>query len=243
MGAKGGELDHTDGEEDRLSRGYKMRKGTVKFIFLVAFIAAAVIITRALGLGQYLAEERLRAWIDGFGAWGPVVYVLIYSIAPVFMAPGLPLTVAGGVLFGPFWGVVYVAIGATIGASAAFLIARLMGREWVLSHIKGGGRVSELDRRTKEKGWRIVAFTRLIPLFPYNFLNYAFGLTGIGFLTYAVMSFVFMLPGIIAYVIFSSSLLDLASGRVSKEFLIGLLLVILVSLISILYQRHRGQRI
>lgn len=220
-----------------------MRKGTLKFVLLISFIVAAVLISRAFGLGEYLAEERLRAWIDGHGAWGPVVYVLIYSIAPVFMAPGLPLTVAGGVLFGPFWGVVYVAIGATIGASAAFLIARLMGREWVQGIIKGGGRVAELDRRTKEEGWKIVAFTRLIPLFPYNFLNYAFGLTGIRFLTYAVTTFVFMLPGIVAFVIFSSSLLDLAKGKVSREFLIGLLLVIIVSLIPILYKRRRGQRI
>jgi len=220
-----------------------MRKGTLKFVLLMAFIAAAVILARALGLGQYLAEERLRAWIDGFGAWGPVVYVLIYSVAPVFMAPGLPLTVAGGVLFGPFWGVVYVAIGATIGASAAFLVARRMGREWVEGLMKGGGRVAELDRRTREKGWKIVAFTRLVPLFPYNFLNYAFGLTGIGFLTYAAASFVFMLPGIIAYVVFSSSLLDLLSGNVSREFLIGLLLVLLVSLVSVLYKRLRGRGI
>lgn len=220
-----------------------MRKSTIKFIFLITFIIAAVMVSRAFGLGEYLAEERLRGWIEGFGPWGPLVYILVYSIAPVFMAPGLPLTVVGGVLFGPFWGVVYVAIGATIGASAAFLIARLMGREWVLGIIKGGGRVAELDRRTKEEGWKIVAFTRLIPLFPYNFLNYAFGLTGISFLTYAVMSFVFMLPGIIAFVIFSSSLLDLLRGRVSREFLIGLLLVIIVSLIPILYKRYRGQRI
>lgn len=220
-----------------------MRKGTVKFVFLIAFIVVAVLLSRAFGLGQYLAEERLREWVEGFGPWGPLVYILIYSIAPVFMAPGLPLTVAGGVLFGPFWGVVYVAIGSTIGALAAFLVARLMGREWVMGVIKSSGRVAELDRKTKEEGWKIVAFTRLIPLFPYNFLNYAFGLTGISFLTYAVTTFVFMLPGVIAFVVFSSSLLDLARGRVSREFLIGLILVIIISLIPILYKRHRGQRI
>ena len=214
---------------------------SIKFIILIVFIAGAFLLARGFGLSGYLDQEILRAWIAGFGVWGPVVYILIYSVTPSLMFPGLPITVIGGVLFGPFWGVVYVAIGATIGASIAFLIARRMGREWVEGMVKGG-RIGEIDERVREKGWRIVAFTRLIPLFPYNFLNYAFGLTSIKFSHYVLATFIFMMPGIIAYVIFSSSILDIfRGGRVSKTFLIGVALVAVVTLLPFLYNRFKGR--
>lgn len=218
-----------------------MQKKTLKIILLAAFIVSAVVLTRTLGLGEYLEEERLRGWIDGFGAWGPAVYILLYSVAPSLMAPGLALTVAGGVLFGPVWGSIYVAVGATVGASLAFIIARYMGRDWVAGMLKGG-RLAEIDAGVREKGWKIVAFTRLIPLFPYNFLNYAFGLTNIRFSHYVIATFIFMLPGVVAYVVFSSSILDLARGRVSVEFVVGVVLVVIVSLVPIVYKRHRRAR-
>lgn len=213
----------------------------IKFILLLAFIAAAVVSVKALGLGEYLEEERLRAWIGSYGVWGPLVYILFYSIAPSLMLPGLPITVIGGVLFGPVWGTLYVMAGATIGAGLAFLLARKLGREWVAGIIKGG-RLEELDRKVEEQGWKIVAFTRLIPLFPFNMLNYAFGLTGIRFSHYIIATFIFIFPGAVAFVVFSSSLLGLLQGRVTKEFAIGAALVIIVSLIPFLYKRSKGRR-
>ncbi len=204
----------------------------------MVFIAIAFFLVRESSLSSYLDQERLRSWIKGFGIWGPLVYILIYSIAPSFMLPGLPITVAGGILFGPLWGSVYVIIGATIGASIAFQIARFMGRDWVEGIVKGR-RLKELDEKVKDQGWKIVAFTRLIPLFPFNFLNYAFGLTRIRFSHYVIATFIFMMPGAIAYVVFSSSILDVFKGRVSKEFIIGVILVVTVSLLPILYKRFK----
>jgi len=218
-----------------------MNRKTIKFIILIAFVLGAFFAVRFLGLGQYLDQESMRAWIEGFGIWGPVVYMLVYAIAPSLMLPGLPITVVGGVLFGPFWGVVYVAIGATAGATLAFIIARKMGRDWVEAILKGG-RLAEIDEAVEKKGWKIVAFTRLIPLFPFNFLNYAFGLTRIGLLPYFLATFFFMLPGITAYVVFSSSILDVFHGRVSPAFILGVVLVVIVSLIPFAYKRFRRQR-
>ncbi len=218
-----------------------MARGKIKFIILLAFLAAALISIRLLGLGEYIEQERLRHWIDGFGVWGPLVYILIYAVAASLMVPGLPVTVAGGILFGPVRGSIYVLIGATIGASLAFFIARRMGREWVESALKGG-RLGELDEKVREQGWKIVAITRLIPLFPYNFLNYAYGLTSIRFSQYLLATFVFMIPGVVAYVVFSSSILDLFKGRASKEFIIGVILVIIVSLLPLVYKRFRGKK-
>lgn len=202
---------------------------------MLTFIAAAVVSVKLVGLDRYMDQERLRVWIEGYDAWGPIIYMFIYSVAPSLMLPGLPITIVGGILFGPVYGTVYTSIGATIGASIAFLIARYLGRGWVVEMLKG--RRKELDSEVERLGWKIVAFTRLIPLFPFNLLNYAFGLTKIRFSHYFLASFVFMLPGIVAYVVFSSSLLGLLKGNVSKEFLIGLLLVIAISAIPIAYKR------
>lgn len=205
---------------------------------LVAFVVAAFVSVRFFGLVEYLDRDRLRLWVDGFGVWGPLVYILVYSIAPSLMMPGLALTVVGGVLFGPVRGSIYVMAGATIGASVAFLIARHMGREWVEGVVKGG-RLEELDAKVERQGWKIVAFTRLIPLFPFNFLNYAFGLTKIKFSHYLIATFVFMIPGAVAYVVFSSSILDLLKGGISLEFVIGAVLVVMISLAAYLYKKYK----
>ncbi len=215
-----------------------MKKSTLKFIVFVVAVSAIFVMVRLTGLDEYVDQKRLSEWIDGFGPWGPLIFILIYSIAPSLMLPGLPITVLGGMLFGPLWGVVYVEIGATIGASIAFLFARYMGRGWVRDVI-GEGRLRELDREVERQGWKIVAFTRLIPIFPFNLLNYAFGLTGIRFSHYVLSTFVFMLPGATAYVVFASSLLDLVKGRVSARFIIGVVLVVLVSLIPVIYRMRK----
>ncbi|OGQ55703.1 MAG: hypothetical protein A3J24_04985 [Deltaproteobacteria bacterium RIFCSPLOWO2_02_FULL_53_8] len=213
-----------------------MSRNSIKILALAAFIIGIFIIARHTGVGDYLEQERLRAWIGGFGVWGPVVYIVVFCAAPVLMLPGLPLTIIGGVLFGPLWGSVYVMTGATIGACAAFLFARYMGRKWVATIIKDT-RLDSLDAQVKQHGWKLVAITRLIPLFPFNLLNYAFGLTSVKFSHYAAASFFFMIPGAVAYVVFSSSLLDAMKGRVSAELVIGIILVIIVSLAPLVYKR------
>lgn len=216
-------------------------RGRAKFIALILFIMVLVLAMKFSSMGQWLTRENLTQWIESAGIWGPLVYIVIYSIAPSLLLPGLPLTVAGGVLFGPFWGIVYTSVGATIGAALAFLVARHMGREWVEGFLKQGSRWRELDGRVETQGWKIVAITRLIPLFPFNLLNYAFGLTRIKFTHYVAASFVFMLPGITAYVLFSSSLPDLFKGNISKKFLAGLVLIVLISGWAFLY-RKRGRK-
>ena len=211
----------------------------LKGLILIIFILSIILIFQYTDLKKYFTAEILKAWILELGPWGPVAYIVIYSISPVMLLPALPLTVAGGILFGPVGGIIYTAIGSTIGASIAFLISRYLARELVAKLLSKKGLWSELDKEVEKRGWKIVAFTRLIPLFPFNFLNYAFGLTKIKFSHYVLASSVFMLPAIVAFVLFSSSLLDLFSGKVSKEFLTGLFLVIIVSALPILYKRMK----
>lgn len=225
-----------------LSRERSAASGTGvlrRFLFLAALFALIVLL-RASGMGQYLEPEKLRAWFAGFGLVAPLVYIGFYTVAPALMLPGLPISMAGATVFGPVLGVVYTIVGATMGACVAFLIARYGARGWVERQLVGQ-RWKKLDGETAQNGWKAVAFTRLIPLFPFNLLNFAFGVTKIPFLQYAVATFVFMLPGTIAFVTFSSSLLGLLKGKVSREFFIGILLIVAVSLLPKLAVRYKNR--
>jgi uncharacterized membrane protein YdjX (TVP38/TMEM64 family) len=207
-------------------------------IFLL-LLAAIILTVRLFHLQDYFEEQRLRQLIASFGIWGPIVYLAVWSLAPALFLPGLPITLAGGVLFGAFWGVVYTGIGSTVGASLAFLTARYLAREWVAAQLLRGTKLATLDDKVARHGWKIVAFTRLIPVFPYFLLNYAFGLTRISLAAYAVATFFAMLPWTIAFVYFSSHILDLLKGNLSPGLVIGVILVVLVSIIPLIYKKMK----
>src|SRR5579884_3132696 len=160
------------------------------FLFLMALIAWALIHRADFD------RPALQAWLQGLGPWAGPVFVLVYAAATVLFVPGSLLSLAGGALFGPVWGTVYNLTGATVGATAAFLLARYLLGGWV--ERRSGGRLKRLADEVEAQGWRFAAFVRLVPLFPFNFLNYALGLTRIGLLSYVLTSLVCMVPGAIA---------------------------------------------
>lgn len=132
---------------------------------------------------------------------------------------------------------VYGITGATAGACLAFLVARYAASDWVESKITHPTLI-RLKDQTEHHGWKVVAFTRLIPLFPFNLLSYALGLTRIKFSTYFITSFICMLPGCVGYILLSSSIFDLLQGRFSPQFFAGAALVILLSLLPVLLKKH-----
>jgi uncharacterized membrane protein YdjX (TVP38/TMEM64 family)/rhodanese-related sulfurtransferase len=144
-----------------------------------------------------LNPDVLDAWLSNFGIWAPVVYVGLYALGTVVFAPGSLFALAGGAMFGPVLGTFLNLTGATIGASIAFLIARYLAGGWVAQ--KTGGRLKRMITGVENEGWRFVAFVRLVPVFPFNLSNYAFGLTRIPFVSYVVTSFITMAPGALAY--------------------------------------------
>jgi uncharacterized membrane protein YdjX (TVP38/TMEM64 family)/Fe-S oxidoreductase len=221
------------------SRGLKKRGGNAVKIILLLAIVASIAAIRLTGIHEHLDSETLRQTVASLGSLGPLAYMLLYAIAPALFLPGLPLTLAGGILFGPVWGVVYAITGATAGASLAFLISRYMARDWVRAKLSGP-KWRRLEQGVEKNGWKIVAFTRLAPVFPFNLLNYAFGLTAIGFFPYAVTSFVCMLPACIAFIVFSSSFMDLLKGKVSPALIAGAVLIVLVSLIPVLIRKIKS---
>jgi uncharacterized membrane protein YdjX (TVP38/TMEM64 family) len=221
----------------RLPASRKKAAAIRPLLFLL--LIAAVVAVQYVHPEQYLDQERLRQFGASHRVLLPLMYLAVWTVGPLFL-PGLPITLAGGVLFGPFWGVVYVAIGSTLGAALVFLVARYLARDWVAAKL-AGTRLVSLDEKVARQGWKIVAFTRLIPIFSFSLLNYAFGLTRISFWPYLAATFVCMLPSTIAFVYFSSNLLDLVHGKISPGLIIGVILVVVVSLIPMIYQWRKAK--
>jgi uncharacterized membrane protein YdjX (TVP38/TMEM64 family) len=161
------------------------------FALLIAGVAIAVVYRDQIDV------VVLQSWVNEAGVAGPVVFMLIYIIGTVFFFPGSVLTLAGGALFGPVAGTFYNLTAATIGAIVSFIAARYLAHDWVEK--KTGGRLKTLKQGVEGEGWKFVAFVRLVPLFPFNLLNYALGLTKIRLSHYSIATYICMLPGAIAY--------------------------------------------
>lgn len=184
-----------------------------KALLLLAVLALLFAAALRFDLGTRLVQ--LRGWIDSLGFWGPFAYAALYAVAVVAMVPGSAATVLAGALFGSVWGVVVVSAGSILGASLAFLIARYAARKSVAEWLSGREKFRKLDALTETHGSIMVALTRLVPLFPFNLLNYGFGLTKVPFRTYVGWSWLCMLPGTILYVVGADAVTKgLAQGRV-----------------------------
>jgi uncharacterized membrane protein YdjX (TVP38/TMEM64 family) len=216
-----------------------MRRGWIRPVLVLLLVVAGMVAARSLGLGDLIRLEnvaRLKQWIEGYGALGPAVYVVGYILATVFFVPGLPITVLGGVAFGPLWGTLYVWIGATIGAGLAFLVARYAVRSTVERWVQASPRIAKMDGQVAEHGWRIVMLTRLVPIFPFNLQNYAYGITRIGFWPYLITSSICILPGTVAFTFAGGALSD---GRGDVKRTLGYLAIagVLLALISLIPRR------
>lgn len=163
--------------------------------------AGLAIVALLLVFGRRVAAylPAFASWVEGQGALGPLVFVAGYAAAVVAFVPGSVLTLAGGALFGVARGVVYVFIAALLGSTLSFLLARHVARDAVARRIEGDARFRAIDRAIGEEGRRIVFLLRLSPIFPFNLLNYALGLTRVRLVDYLVAS-LGMLPGTILYV-------------------------------------------
>ncbi len=209
-------------------------------ILLVSFLAAVIIFARFLEIGQYLGS--LRAWIAEMGTWGPMVFALVYVVAVVMAVPGSALTVVAGALFGSVVGILLVSLAATLGASLSFLVARYFAREAVETWLSGKQAFRKLDQLAEKNGAVIVALTRLVPIFPFNLLNYGFGLTKIPFWTYVFWSWLCMLPGTIVYVVGTDAVINaISQGKVPWAPFLVLLATVLVLVILVRFARVKLQ--
>ncbi|THB74158.1 MAG: TVP38/TMEM64 family protein [Gammaproteobacteria bacterium] len=200
-----------------------MNKKIIIALTIIAISASFIF----LPVEEYI--ELFVGWANENPLISSVVYMIIYIAACIFFIPGSVITLVAGFIFGLVHGVILVSISSTIGAVLAFVIGRTIARDWVGNMISEQPKFKALDSAIEKKGFLVVLLTRLSPLFPFNFLNYAFGLTGVSLGKYFLASWLGMIPGTILYVYLGSiskNVVDLVQGNVDSGLTGQILLVI-----------------
>lgn len=172
-----------------------------------AALLGAIVVGLLLAAGYVDLQAGFRAalvWIEDAGPVGPLLFFVLYVAACVFMLPGSILTLGAGAVFGVVNGLLLVSFSSTVGATAAFLVGRYLAREMVSRRIAGNAAFGAIDEAVASEGWKIVGLTRLSPVFPFNLLNYAFGLTRVSLRDYVLASWIGMIPGTAMYVYLGS---------------------------------------
>jgi len=212
----------------------KAHGGPWKLLILLGTLAALLV------LGGVFREQVKQGfldvldWLRSLGPLGPVLFGAIYVVACVLLLPGSVLTLGAGFVFGVAWGTVTVSIASTLGATAAFLVGRNFARDWIARKVAGRPRFAAIDDAVGREGFKIVLLTRLSPIFPFNMLNYAYGLTKVRTGPYMLASWIGMLPGTIMFVYLGSlfgELAELAAGRQKSPaeyvfFIVGLVIAV-----------------
>ena len=216
-----------------------------KLIVLIIIILGLLVAVKLLPVGKYVISAL--EWTEGLGPWAPIFVVIFYILACVLMMPGLIITIASGFLFDLLWGTIIVSIASTIGACAAFLVGRTFARGWIAQKVANRPKFKAIDEAVGKQGFKIVLLTRLSPIFPFNFLNYAYGLTKVKFWKYAVASWAGMLPGTVMFVYFGTaarSLTEIAAGGSQDKSAtrIFLLLGLIMAIVVVVFVTHVARK-
>lgn len=205
----------------------------VKLAALVGLLLAGFLVARFATAGDVLSAELITSLADS--KWAPVLFVVLYVGATALAMPGAILTLAGGAVFGPLWGTVLTMVGANLGATAAFFIARSLGRDGV--ERLAGARLKAFDNTVCDYGLKCLLMLRLIPLVPFNALNFGYGLTALPWPTYAIGTALGILPGTIVYTMFADAILagsqEASRAAFLKVMIFGGLLVMIMLLPAI----------
>ena len=181
----------------------------LKMTFGLLLLVGLIVLFKVLNVQSYLKDILGR--INNLGEVGMIVFIVVYIFAAVFFIPGSLLTLGAGAVFGVIKGSLIVSTAATLGATAAFLVGRYFARAWVAKKISGNEKFRIIDDAVAKDGWKIVALTRLSPVFPYTLLNYAYGLTNVSLHDYFFASWIGMMPGTLMYVYIGSLAGNLAT--------------------------------
>jgi uncharacterized membrane protein YdjX (TVP38/TMEM64 family) len=186
-------------------------KALIKAAVLVSFVALAIYVVRFTPVKEYLSGQELGRLLDRAGIWAPVAYMIVYAVGVCLFLPGTLLTGLGAAIFGPYWGFIYVWIGAMLGASAAFIIGRTLGREFAASLI--GDRLKKYDDAIERNGFATVLYLRLV-YFPFTPMNFGMGLTKVRFWDYFFGTGLGIIVGTFIFTFFIGTVKDVwASGN------------------------------
>jgi uncharacterized membrane protein YdjX (TVP38/TMEM64 family) len=209
----------------------------LKLVIVIAVLIVLLAAARYFHVQELI--KKLLTWVAALGFWGPFIFIGIYVLACVVFIPGSVLTFGAGVLFGVIRGSIIVSIAATLGATCAFLVGRYFARDWVAQKIQANEKFKAIDEAVAREGWKIVGLTRLSPVFPFNLLNYAYGLTRVSLRDYFLASWMGMIPGTIMYVYIGSLAGEIAKiGREGRSrtwaewalYIVGLIATVAVTI-------------
>jgi len=227
---------------EQIEQNEKKKGGLVKILIAVAIIAIVFFIANHFGLTDRLTDfEGMQTWFQELGFIGYATFILIYIIAAVFMLPAAPLTIIAGITFGSVLGALLALTGATLGAIVAFIIAKFVARDAIVNKFQGNAFFEKIERGAEENGVSFLILTRLVPIFPYNIQNYAYGITSIKTVTFGVVSLITMAPGAFIYAFMAGEIV--ANGfsvMLMVQFAVAGLILFLVSLIPKYIAKKKG---
>ncbi|GEL08009.1 TVP38/TMEM64 family protein [Salisediminibacterium halotolerans] len=217
-------------------------KSLMKIVGLVAAIGIVFLIFWQTGAIKYFQNiEAMREVIEGFGVAGYAIFVGAFMFSAVFLLPGAIFPIVGGVAFGPILGGILSLAGATLGAAAAFLVAKYLAREMILKKFKGNSIFEKIDKGVEENGGSFLILTRFVPVFPYNVQNYVYGLTRLGFWKFTIVSAITMAPGAMIYAFMAG---QIASEGVSTTLVLQFagagVILFLLSLVPKIFAKKKG---
>ena len=174
------------------------KSALIRLIALVVFIIALFLAMRFLPVQPWLRD--FNDWIGRMGVAGIFIFIIVYAVATVLLAPGSVLTIGAGFAFGLWKGFLAVSAGATLGASLAFLVARFIARDKIATIAQRNEKFRKIDNAIGKQGAKLIFLLRLSPAIPFNISNYFYGLTGVKFWPYVLASWIGMIPGTFLYV-------------------------------------------
>jgi len=188
---------------------------------LIAATAATMIYLRHTGMMRHCTSEGIKSYVDSCGMFGPIIYMVMFSVIP----SGAIIAIAGGMAFGMGLGTLYTMLGALIGATTAFYISRLLGRDFVMKLTRG--RLRSFDDGVEKHGFKLILVMRLIPIIPFNLISFGAGLTKMKFRDYIMATVIGIVPGVIVFTNLGDKAMDVKSPQFIMA--VGILLLLLVA--------------
>jgi uncharacterized membrane protein YdjX (TVP38/TMEM64 family) len=191
---------------------------TLKIVLAILIVVGFVLAVRLLPVATWL--DQFIGYVRGVGPIGYVLYVIAYVVCCVLLIPALALTLGAGAIFGFAKGIIIVQIGATLGATAAFLLGRTVFRRYVEARIVSNPKMAAVDRAIAREGTKIMVLMRLSGFPPFTWINYALGLTAVGVVPYLLTTFFGIIPGTMAFTYAGAAGAEALTGRGNRIALI-----------------------